>query len=74
MYERTSNSGNDGLGREHTLVFAYGDALEIPGVMEVMVKKNINSINNMRVHVVQMIGDCIGLVVTFLRINSTAEY
>ena len=58
----------------HTLVFVYGDALEIPGVMKVMVQKNINSINNMRVHVVQMIEDCIGLVVTFLRINSTAEY
>ena len=58
MCKRTStlsNSGNDGLGRDHALVFAYGDALETPGVMKVMAQKNINSINNMRVHVVQMI-------------------
>ena len=33
MYDRTNNSGNNGLGREHALVFAYGDALEILGVM-----------------------------------------
>ena len=57
MYERTSNSGNEyGLGREHARVFAYGDELEIPGVMERNGAKNINCVNNnMIVHVVQMV-------------------
>ena len=56
MNESTSNSGNDGLGREHALVFVYGDALEIPGVMEHNSAKNINCVNNnVIVHVVQMI-------------------
>ena len=49
--------------------------MEIPGVMERDGAKNINIVkNNTIVHVVQMICDCISLVVIFLRINSATEY
>ena len=48
--------------------------MEIPGVMERYGEKSINSINNMIVHVAQMICDRIGLAITFSHINSTTKY
>ena len=74
--QELSNAGSgEGKGWLGERISSLQLRMEIPGVMERNGAKNINCVNNnMIVHVVQMIGDCIGLVVIFLRINSTAEY